>query len=100
MVVYPLVCLVSAFAGGIIGQRKGSSYLVWFLISLVIPVLGPIAALLYRRETEVPLRRCPGCGTAVRVYDAMCMRCGTDLDFPVESEIIAPDPSLRVRARL
>jgi hypothetical protein len=100
MVVYPLVCLVSAFVGGIIGQRKGSSYLVWFVISLIIPILGPIAALLYRHETEVPLRRCPGCGTAVRVYDAMCMSCGTDLDFPAESEIIAPDPSLRVRARL
>jgi len=98
--VYPVLCLISGFVGGMIGQRKGSSYVVWFVISLFIPVLGPIAALLYRRETEVPLRVCPGCGAAARIYDAMCMRCGTDLDYPQESEIIAPDPSVRVRARL
>jgi hypothetical protein len=100
MVVYPVACLISGFVGGIIGQRKGSSYLVWFGISLVIPILGPIAALLYRRETEIPLRSCTGCGQPVKIYDAMCMRCGTDLEYPEESEIIEPDPSMRVRAKL
>jgi hypothetical protein len=100
MVVYPVVCLVSAFVGGIVGHRKGSSYIVWFLISLVIPVLGPIAALLYRHETDVALRLCPDCGRVLRLHDAMCMRCGCELDFPEESEIIRPDPSIRVRAGL
>ena len=91
---------MSAIAGGIIGRRKGSSYPVWFLISGVLPLLGPLAAALFRRETEESLRRCPGCGTAVRVYDAMCMRCGSDLSFPDDAEIIEPTPALRVRAKL
>ena len=98
--VYVAVCLVSACAGGYIGARKGSSFFVWFVISGIIPILGPLAAAVYRRETEEALRICPGCRTAVRHYDAMCMRCGTDLEYPAEDELIEPHPLLRVRARL
>ena len=81
-------------------MRKGSSLFVWFVISGLIPLLGPLAAALYRRETEEALRICPGCNRVVRHYDAMCMHCGTDLDYPHESELIEPDPSIRVRAHL
>ena len=70
------------------------------MISGILPLLGPLGALFYRRETEESLRRCPGCGTAVRLYDAMCMRCGTDLEFPDEAEIIEPTATMRVRAKL
>ena len=98
--VYVVLCLVSAVIGGVIGQRKGSSYIVWFLISGLIPILGPVAALLYRRETEEALRICPVCGATARLYDAMCMRCGADLEDPDESEIIEPTAALRVRAKL
>jgi hypothetical protein len=99
-VIYVAVCLISACAGGVIGARKGSSLFVWFVISGVVPVLGPLAAALYRHETDEALRVCPGCSRAVRHYDAMCMHCGTDLEYPHDWELIAPDPSLRVRARL
>jgi hypothetical protein len=92
--------VISAFVGAYIGMRKGSSLFVWFVISGVIPILGPLAAALYRRETEEALRVCPGCGAAVRHYDATCMRCGTDLEYPEDSELIEPDSRLRVRARL
>ena len=97
---YPALCVLSGAVGGIVGQRKGSSYVVWFLVSLIVPVLGPIAALLYRRETEIAMRRCPSCGAALRVHDAMCMRCGADLEYPRPDEIIEPDPRVAVRARL
>jgi hypothetical protein len=99
-VTYVVICLVSGLLGAIIASRKGSSFPVWFLISAVIPVLGPIAALLYRRESETPLRLCPACGATARVSDAMCMACGSDLAYPQESEVIEPDRSLRVRAKL
>jgi hypothetical protein len=99
-VIYVAVCVVSALAGGWIGSRKGSSFIVWFLISGVVPLLGPLAALCYRRETEEPLRVCPGCGAAVKLYDSVCMSCGTDLSYPGDAEIIEPTPALRVRARL
>ncbi len=98
--VYVVFCLLSAIAGGVIGQRKGSSFFVWFVIGGLVPVLGPIVALVFRRETEEPLRICPGCGSAVRHYDALCMRCGTELDYPSDEELIHPDPRMKVRARL
>jgi ribosomal protein L32 len=99
-VVYPALCLVSGVIGGLIGQRKGSSYLVWFLVSAIVPLLGPLAALLYRHETDVAMRRCPGCGSASRIHDALCMRCGSELDYPRPEEIIEPDSRIQVRARL
>ena len=70
------------------------------MISGIVPLLGPLTAAVYRRETEESLRVCPGCGTAVKVYDALCMRCGTDLEYPEDDEIIEPTSELRVRARL
>jgi hypothetical protein len=98
--VYVAVCLLSAIAGGYIGARKGSSFFVWFVISGIVPLLGPLVAIVSRRETEEALRLCPGCGAAVRHYDAICMRCGTELEYPDESELIEPTAALRVRARL
>jgi hypothetical protein len=98
--VYVAVCLLSAILGGFIGQRKGSSFFVWFVISGIVPILGPIVASVFRRETEESLRLCPGCGAALRHYDAICMRCGTELDYPSEAELIEPTRAMRVRARL
>ena len=95
-----MVCLVSACTGGYIGARKGSSWFVWFVVSLVIPILGPLGAALFRRETEEAMRICPGCRRTVRHYDALCMSCGTELEYPQEDELIEPHPSMRVRARL
>ena len=46
-------------ATGFVGRIKGSSFLVWFLIGFCLPVVGLIAALLYRWEREEPHRR-PG----------------------------------------
>jgi hypothetical protein len=69
-------------AGGVVGKIKGSSFLLWFLISTVLPVLGLIAAVLYRSERDELRRRCPGCGRVVKLHDAVCMGCGTELEFP------------------
>ena len=79
---YVVICLFFALAGGIVGRAKGSSFFLWFLISGIVPFLGLIAAVLYRYENDEPRRRCPTCGKVVPVYDALCTRCGTELDFP------------------
>jgi ribosomal protein L32 len=97
---YLLICLGSAVLRALIALRKGSSVPVWFVVGAVVPLLGPIAAVLYRRETEVPLRRCPSCGAATRIHDAVCMTCGSDLSYPETSELIEPTPLMRVRAKL
>ncbi len=67
------------------GRVKGSSFVLWFLISALIPVLGLLAALLYRNETDEVRRQCPRCGKLVKLYDQVCMGCGLDMDFPEEA---------------
>ena len=71
-------------SAAIIGKIKGSSFFVWFLIGAILPGIGLLAALLYRFERDEPRRACPGCGRVVPIHDALCTRCGTELDFPAD----------------
>ena len=79
---YLVIVFFFGLAGGVVGKVKGSSFWLWFLISALIPFLGLIAAVLYRVELDEPRRQCPGCGKIVPLHDALCTRCGTELDFP------------------
>lgn len=79
---YVFIALGFAFAGGWVGKLKGSSFWLWFLISGAVPVIGLAAALLYRWDRNELRRQCPGCGRVVKLHDALCTRCGTELDFP------------------
>ena len=88
--VYIVIATSFAFAGGFVGRLKGSSFFVWFLISGAFPIIGLVAAVLYRYDTDEPRRRCPTCGHVCMLHDALCTRCGTELDFPEESEMIPP----------
>ena len=78
-VVLAFFCGLSA---GVIGKLKGSSFLIWFLIGAVLPLLGTIAAVVYRTERGEPRRQCPECGDVVPLHDQVCMRCGHDLEWP------------------
>ena len=96
---YLLVAFSFALAGGLVGRLKGSSFFVWFLISGVLPVLGLAAALLYRTERDELRRQCPGCVRIVKLHDALCTRCGTELEYT--DEVLPPesgrDPALSHR---
>jgi hypothetical protein len=81
-VAYVVLAFSFALAGGLVGRIKGSSFFLWFLISGLVPVLGLLAAVLYRSERDELRRQCPGCGKIVKLHDALCTRCGTELDFP------------------
>jgi hypothetical protein len=81
-VIYLLVALWFGVATGIVGRMRGSSFFIWFLIGSVVPVIGLFAALAYRSERDELRRQCPTCGKLVLLHDQMCMRCGTDLEFP------------------
>jgi rRNA maturation endonuclease Nob1 len=61
---------------------KGSSFFIWFLVSAVVPFIGLLTAVLYRREDRELRRQCPGCGRVVKLHDALCTRCGTELEYP------------------
>jgi hypothetical protein len=79
-----LIPIALAFGvwGGFVGRRKGSSFWIWFLVCAIPPFIGLIAALLYRYETDELRRECPTCGKVIRLTDAVCTRCGTDLEWP------------------
>jgi hypothetical protein len=79
---YVVIALFFGLAGGIVGRLKGGSFFVWFLISAAVPFLGLLTALVYRRDDEELRRECPGCGRVVKLHDALCTRCGTELEFP------------------
>jgi hypothetical protein len=93
---YVVIATCFGLAGGIVGKIKGSSFLLWFLISGAIPFFGLFAAIAYRFERDEMRRQCPTCGRVVKIYDAICMRCGTELDFPEEA--VAPESWERVPA--
>jgi hypothetical protein len=71
-------------SAGTIGKIKGSSFWIWFMIGLVLPGLGTLAAMLYRYETSERQRRCPECGRLQPIYQQVCTGCGRDLEFPEE----------------
>ena len=87
---YLVIALAFGLAGGLVGRMKGSSFWLWFAISALVPFLGLLAAVLYRVEREELRRQCPRCGKVVMLYDAMCMRCGNELEFP---EVAIEPPS-------
>jgi len=79
---YVVVMISFGLAGGIVGKIKGSSFFLWFLISGLLPFAGLLAALAYRFDRDELRRRCPGCQKVVKLHDALCTRCGTELEFP------------------
>ena len=91
---YVIIALLFGLSSGIIGRDKGSSFFLWFLIGLVIPVFGLLAAILYRSEREEPERRCPTCGKILKLHVQVCTRCGTELYLPDPSEV-RPGPAHR-----
>jgi hypothetical protein len=79
---YLIIAVCFGVAGGFVGKIKGSSFLLWFLISGIVPFIGLLAAIAYRFEHDELRRRCPMCGRVTKMYDAICTRCGTELEFP------------------
>ena len=75
-----LFCL--GMAGGIVGRMKGSSFVMWFLVSAAVPLIGLLTAILYRGDRHELRRQCPRCGKVLKLHDAVCMRCGEELEFP------------------
>ena len=92
---YVVIAVSFALAGGLVGKLKGSSFWLWFAISGLLPVFGLAAALAYRFDSEELRRQCPGGGRVVKLHDALCTRCGTELEFP--DVAIAPESAARAR---
>jgi hypothetical protein len=93
---YVIICLFFGLAGGVVGRIKGSSFVLWFLISALVPFVGLLTAIFYRWDNRELRRRCPGCGRVVKLHDALCTRCGTELEFP--DVALASEAMVRERA--
>jgi predicted amidophosphoribosyltransferase len=65
------------------------------MISGLVPFIGLLTAICYRFDSEELRRQCPGCGRVVKLHDALCTRCGTELEFP--DVAIAPEAAMRRR---
>lgn len=92
---YVIIAFFFGLAGGIVGRIKGSSFVLWFLISGLIPFIGLLTALFYRHEDHELRRQCTGCGRVLKLYDAVCTSCGEELEFP--DVAIAPEAAMRGR---
>jgi hypothetical protein len=79
---YLVLMFFFGLSAGVIGKIKGSSFFIWFVVGAGLPVLGTIAAMLYRYERNEPRRQCDECGRVIPVTDQVCRRCGADQEFP------------------
>jgi uncharacterized OB-fold protein len=61
-----------------------------------VPGFGLLSAIFYRSERHELRRQCPACGRIVKLHDALCTACGTELEFP--DCAIAPAAQMRRRA--
>jgi uncharacterized paraquat-inducible protein A len=87
---YLFIAFFFGLATGIIGRAKGSSFWLWLLIGTVLPLLGLVAAILYRRDKDEPERQCPTCHKVVKLYVQVCPRCGADLYLPDPAAVRHP----------
>ena len=87
-----VIALFFGLAGGVVGRIKGSSFVLWFLISVIPPFIGLAAAILYRVERDEPRRACPRCGKVVKLHEALCTRCGAELEYT--DEILPPESAV------
>ena len=93
---YVIIAFCFGISGGIVGKIKGSSFWIWFLISGAIPFFGLLAAIAYRFERDELRRQCPQCGRITKIYDAICTRCGHELEYPERA--LAPESWQRTPA--
>ncbi len=88
---YIVIAIFCGLSAGFVAKIKGGPFWIWFLVGLVLPLIGTLAALFMRWDQSEPRRRCPECNNVVPIHDQVCMRCGRDLDFPASpSEVATP----------
>jgi endogenous inhibitor of DNA gyrase (YacG/DUF329 family) len=87
---YIVLIFFTGLSAGIVAKIRGNGFWIWFAIGFVLPVFGTVAALLYRRGSEVEKRECPECGNTVAIHDQVCMKCGRDLEWGPDFTLTPP----------
>ena len=94
---YAIFAIFCGLGAGWIGRSRGQSFWIWFAVGLVLPLIGNLAAAVSRNENDEPRRQCPRCKTVTMAYAAKCMKCGEELQYPADDEIL---PSVNELAEL
>ncbi|MDQ8043228.1 MAG: hypothetical protein AAGC46_09445 [Solirubrobacteraceae bacterium] len=94
---YIFFAVACGLGAGYIGRIKGQSFWIWFIAGLILPVFSNIAAAISRNENDEARRLCPECGAVAMTYQAKCMKCGAELEYPSDEEIL---PSKNELARM
>lgn len=89
---YVFIAICFGMAGGIVGSLKGSSFWIWFLVSAIVPFVGLLAALCFRSELAEPQAPCPTCGKPVKLHQALCTKCGTELAYHAPGDLVTAAP--------
>ena len=92
---YAIFAVCCGLGAGLVGRARGQSFWVWFAIAFVVPVVGNLAVALSRNENDEDRRLCPTCQTVCMAYAAKCMRCGAELEFPTDEELLPSVNELR-----
>lgn len=87
--IYLFVAVAFGIATAVVGRTKGSSAVLWFLIGVIVPGIGLLVAFAYRNDDDEPRRECPRCGRICMLHDALCVRCGAELDFTADVGTLA-----------
>ena len=87
---YVVIALSFGLAAGIVGRKKGSSFFIWFIVGAVVPLIGLLTAIAFRSERDELRRQCPTCGRICKLHDALCVGCGTELEF-TDATLPPPD---------
>jgi hypothetical protein len=96
-VTYAFFAVFCGIGAGYIGKIKGQSFWIWFCVGLVLPVFGNLVAAVSRNENDEERRLCPQCGAVAMAYQAICMKCGNELEYPTDEELL---PSKNELARM
>ena len=79
---YLVLAIFCGLSAGFVAKIKGGPFWIWFLVGLVLPLIGTLAALFMRWDRPSRAGGVPSAATCVPIHDQVCMRCGRDLDFP------------------
>jgi len=78
---YVVIIFFCGLSAGVVAKYRGNSFLLWFVIGFVLPLIGTVAAALYRRDSDVEKKECPECDQPVAIHDQVCMNCGHDIEW-------------------
>ena len=84
-----LLWFLGAIAVGIWNHKRGYTFLMGFVVSLLFsPIVGAIVVMLYRDQSKNPsvvgtnpksLKKCPHCAEDIKKDAKICKHCGRDL---------------------